>query len=49
MTFRKYTHWINGADCAPNGQEYIERVSPAHLGRLYQGLSVQNCLTNWLI
>lgn len=32
MTFRKYTHWINGADCAPNGQEYIERVSPAHGG-----------------
>jgi betaine-aldehyde dehydrogenase len=34
MTFRKYEHWINGADLAPAGQEYIERVSPAHGGLL---------------
>ncbi|MFJ3486848.1 aldehyde dehydrogenase family protein [Pseudomonas sp. NPDC090202] len=30
MTVRKYNHWINGAEQAPAGHEYIERVSPAH-------------------
>lgn len=34
MTIRKYNHWINGAEQAPAGQEYIERVSPAHGGLL---------------
>jgi acyl-CoA reductase-like NAD-dependent aldehyde dehydrogenase len=34
MTFRTYTHWINGADHAPSSQQFIERVSPAHGGLL---------------